>query len=345
MCYNNIVRIKIPNGATIMKLKKLLPVLALSLAATTLTACGDKTVSLGKYWQLDATAKTEAFYEQATYAISSEATESSYCNYKVEYTGTYVTTLESVTNVDYDYVFKTDLTITAKFTLGTDTVEKTDTATTEVRFVAGENLRPVYSKKTMACHVPLQGEYLNVNECYTLIDYNYEIDYKQTEKGGSIQGQYHVTKNDKVTDVELKDTFSFEDDYTFVDNDLLLVAARAFDASESSAVVSTYGVFTENLQKVKFSLSDADKKAAESFNYTVIAPDGTESAAKKDIVCRTAKISLDQTNPGATQTVKFAKNTDEKTNTYRNVIVEITTPLSFGMGEIYYKLAKVSYNK
>ena len=329
-----------------MKIKKILPVLALTLAATTLTACGDQTASLGKYWQFDASAKRESFYEQATYAISSESAESNYCNYAVEYTGTYTTTLEFVDNIDYDYIFKTQLEIKAVFTLGTEkTEELIDTALTEVRFVAGENLRPVYSKKIMSCHVPMQGEFKSVTDCYTFIDYWYEIDYTAKKNSGSIYGHYNVHGDESVSKVELQDTFSFVEDHTYIDNDLLLVAARAFAADESTKTVGSYGVFSESTQKVKFTFSDPDKKAATTYNYTVTNAQGETNSDAKDILCRTAKIVLDQTNPGGTQTIKFAKNTDAKMNTYRNIIVEMSTPLSFGMGDIYYKLASVSYYK
>ena len=324
-----------------MKAKKLLPVLALALAATTFSACGEKTVSLGKYWQLDATAK-ESFYEQAVYNVSSKSTESSYCNYTVEYTGTFITTLESVTALDYDYVFTTALEVTATFKVDGEEETVTDTATTEVKFVAEDNLRPVSASKTMSCHVPLQGTFTSVNNCYTFVEYEYTVNYTQDDKG-KIAGHYDVIQDDDKTTFPLEDTFSFMEDYTYIDNESLLVAVRAFDVEESSATVSTYGVFTESTQKVKFTFSNPDEKADKTFNYTKINADGTETAIDKELSYRIAKISLDQSNPGGTQVINFAKN--ESPNAYHNVILQITTPLSFGMGEIYYKLAKVSYFK
>ena len=322
-----------------MKAKKLLAILALTLTATTLAACGDQTVSFGHYWFKDSTVAEKNFYEQATYAVTSTSDASSYCNYSVAYSGTFTTTFKYDSAAQI-YTFKTKLDTTAIFTLGdTKSAPLVDTAESTVTF--NSDLRPIESTKTMICHTPLSGNYNNVNECYVVVDYSYTTTYGKDNK---IEGYCKIENSKgKVSETILNDTFDFVKDYTFIDNEQLLVAVRAFASDTSSATLASYGAFTENTQKVKFTFTNAKDKATESFNYALTDVDGTVNTAPKKILCRTASVSLDQENPGATQTIKFAKAENASTNTYRNLILEITTPLSYSMGKVYYKLTSVSY--
>lgn len=325
-----------------MKAKKLLPVLALALAATTFTACGDQSVAFGHYWFKESLTKETNFFEQAEYKISSKSTQSGYNNYEVEYSGKFTTTLEYSATEDI-YTYSTKLDVTASFKLGETESEVQDTAESWVKFDAASNsLRPLSSYKKMLCHTPISGEYESAEKCYVTVDYEYSADYEKNE----IKGKCNLTSSrDEKAEMVLDNSFDFIKNYTFIDNEQILVAVRGFSADTTNATVSTYSAFAKGMQKVKFSFTDADENASETFDYTLINADGTENTAAKNILCRTAKISLDQKNPGATQTVKFAKTKNANDNDYRNLILEITTPLAYSMGEIYYKLDKVSYKK
>ncbi len=330
-----------------MKAKKLLPVLALALAATTFAACGDKTVVFGPYWNYDSL-NEETIYEQASYLVSSKSTKSGYTNYTVEYSGTFTTTLE-YNPTESVYTFATDLSVTATFTLGEDTASKTDTAKTSVTFKkANEDLRPVSAHKEMVSHTPRSGDFKKVDDCYVKVSYNYDVTYHETKAKGSIVGSYTVPdKKDatKTKTIAIKDGFSFDKDYTFIDNEQILVAVRAFSSDASSATLESYSAFTEATEKVKFSFKDAEDKATETFDYTLIGTDGNPVKAPRDILCRTAKVVLDKKNSGGTQVIKFAKGKDPRNNAYRNLILKVTTPLAYTMGEIYYTLDTVSYYK
>lgn len=325
-----------------MKAKKLLPVLALTLAATTFAACGDKSVTFGHYWFKDSLTKEANFFEQAEYIVTSKPSESGYSNYKVDYTGNFTTTLE-YSATENIYTFATKLEVTAIFALGETTKELKDTATAWVKFDGeGNALRPLSSYKKMLCHTPLNGTFESVETCYATVDYEYSADYEKNE----LKGNCKITNNrNEEIDMDLSNTFDFLKNYTFIDNEQILIAVRGFAADTVSATVSTYSAFAESMQKVKFSFTDADENASETFNYTLISADGTENTATKNVLCRTAKISLDQKNPGATQIVKFAKTKNASDNDYRNLILQITTPLAYNMGEIYYTLKTVSYKK
>ena len=323
-----------------MKTKKLLPVLALALAATTFAACGDKTVTFSPYWHKNALSPSETFYEQAEYTVTSKESVSNYCNYTVKYEGTFTTTLEYKPATDV-YVFETNLAVKAIFTLGNTTSEVDDTMTSSVEFQAKDNfLRPIKSTKKMTCHTPLRGDYKEASQCYVIVDYEYNVEYSETENKGSILStKYDITNSDgETTKSILNDKFNFVKDHSYIDNEQLLVAVRALD---DGATLGSYNPFAENTQKVKISYTNAD--AAENFTYVFKSETG-ESSKESSILCRTAKITLYQTNPGVTHKIKMAKY-DSQGNTNHCVILSITTPLSFGMGEIYYNLSKLSYHK
>lgn len=329
-----------------MKAKKLLPILALALAATTLAACGDQSVTFGHYWFKDSLTKEENFFEQAEYTVSSKATSTSYCNYEVTYNGTFTTTFAYNATAE-TYTFETALDVTATFKLGDTTSEVKDSAESKITIDAKSNaLRPISSYKKMTCHTPLSGNYESAEKCYATVDYEYTTEYSSDKQQGSIQSQKCeiISSRGEKIEMPLKDSFDFIENYTFIDNEQLLVAVRAFSASTSSATLGSYGAFAENTQKVKVSFTDSDE-ASTPFQYTLINADGTKNESTKNILYRTARISLDQSNPGVTQQIKLAKAKSASDNDYRNVILEITTPLSYSMGEIYYKLTQISYQK
>ncbi len=330
-----------------MKVKKLITALALTASLATFAACGNHSVAFGHYWNFSSLTDDE-LYEKCVYAVSSESLESGYANYTVSYEGAYTTILE-YNAADKTYTFTSKLDVNATFKInGEDKTETVaDSAESKVVFAtANKSLRPISSTKTMTCHTPLSGTFSDIAACYSTVDYTYTLTYPQDKNGGSVDGSYTV-KNysyDPQT-VTLKKSFTFDDDYTYIDNEQLLVATRAFSSDASSATVETYGVFAEQTQKVKYSFTNAEDNAAEPFTFTLTDKEGKAVEGEKSILCRTASISLNQTNPGATQKVKLAKATDASKNTYRNVIVQITTPLSYGMGNIVYKLTSVTYKK
>ena len=328
-----------------MKAKKLLPILALALAATTFAACGDKAVTFGHYWFLDPSAKDKAFYECAEYTVTSEAFKNSYANYAVEYSGTFTTTFE-YNQLEGHYTFATKLDVDVTFTLGETEKKYEDSAESFVKFDAKDNkLRPIESSKKILCHTPISGKFDAVEKCFAVIDYEYTTKY-DTDKGNVVSGECKITNNKGETkESTISKTFGYVKDLTFIDNEQILVAVRAFSEDATSATLGSYSVFASNTQKIKLSFADEEDKASEAFAYTLVDANGTETQKQLKELCRTASINLEQTNPGVTQKIKFVKAKDATNNTYRNLILEMTTPLSYGMGEIYYKLNKVSYQK
>ena len=330
-----------------MKAKRLLPILALTLAATTLTACGDKTVTFGHYWRTNSLVTTEPFYEQAKYTVSSTTNQSSYANYTVEYAGTFTTTFEYIANQGV-YQFDTQLDVTATFKLGDEKKEVTDTAVSSVTFEATTNkLRPIKSYKKMLCHIPLTGEFSKADTCYATVDYEYDITYAtDKDQGTLVSKKYQITNNGgKTTDYALNTTFDFVEDHTYIDNEQLLVAVRALSADTTSATLGCYGVFAKAAQKVSVSYTSTEDDANKTYTYALTNADGSDGGNSHSVLARTASLKLDQKNPGATQEILLGKAKDPSKNVHRNVILSIKTPLSYTMGVIEYKLAEVTYFK
>ena len=121
----------------------------------------------------------------------------------------------------------------------------------------------------------------------------------------------------------------------YLDNEQLIFALRAMAAKTSSAKLQVYSPFAEAVQKVGITFN-----AEESAEFTFLK-NGTEET--KALTYRPASIVLDEKNPGATQTAWVAKTTDSTKNEYRNVVLKLETPLSYGLGSLIYTLKSANW--
>ena len=116
---------------------------------------------------------------------------------------------------------------------------------------------------------------------------------------------------------------------SYLDNEQLLLALRAFDTSTTSGNVNTYSPFTKATQKIGISFTNEEEASAQ----LSISENGAEATQKK-FKYRKATLSIKATNSGQSQTAWVATEN-------RNVILRLETPYSFNHGKLVYTLKSI----
>lgn len=315
-----------------MKAKKFLAAIALTLAATTLTACGDndQSIDFSTYWNATWNVSKQ-IDETLVYDVTFENTNSSSTvNYGLDYKdGTFTTHLVEDPLKPYHYTYTTTFSITAVYSYDGETVELQDSVTTEVTFRAENGLIPVTSEKRIVSHSPTNSKVSRVSQAYDAFyrhiytDYTGEVDVC---KVWDTEPNKDGTPNEELLSEE---TFrGTSGKYSYLDNELLLLALRCISTSVDSAKVKVYSPFNDETQKVKLSFTDDDESMEVGFHSTPIP-------------YRTVDIKLSASNPGATQTAWIAKYDNPEMNTHRNVMLKLETPLAYNLGTLVYSLKSI----
>ena len=318
-----------------MKMKKLIPILALSLGLSAFSGCTDsnKKIAFGEYWQEDALAPV-AINETLEYDVTFEANTKNATDYTLKYSnGKYITNLYTeIVDGKTIYVYSTSLTITAEYTFNGVTKTSDDAVTSIVRFDSYKGaLAPIVSEKQVISASPTTGAHLSAEQCFQKFNYTVKNDY--AAKTSTVT---EYDKDGKALAPVIKNfEFKESDDYSVIDNEQLFVALRAVPDTVTSGTLLAYSPFANLTQKINFSFA-----ASEGAKFTYKS--GGESV-EKTISYRPVSITLDQKNPGTTQTAWIATKLSGGRNTTRNVILRMETPLAYDLGTMIYKLTSVSY--
>ena len=320
-----------------MKARKLIPAFALLLSLTALTACtGDKTVEFGNYWTGDALISSTDIHEILEYDVTFQPTKiTDSLDYQPAYSnGSLVTTLNSTTeNGQVVYIFTTEMHVDVTYTFnGVSTDPLKDSVVSEVRFYeAANNLKPISSSKTIVAHNPLNGNnHSKLSECYLPVNYTINTTYNENGKGKC------VVTSESNAGFNFTDTFSPDKDYTFIDNEQLLVALRAFDEDTTSATLESYSPFAGNTQKIKYTF--AEGKSGQKFDLVENGQNYTGDNARA-INYREVTMSIDASNSGPAQTALVATG---NTSTFRNVVLQLETQHAYGLGSLVFKLKTIT---
>ncbi len=315
-----------------MKKKFLLPVLAGILAFSTLTACtdSDKSVSFSEYWQKDSL-NPGTVEETLTYAVTFEKGAGyDATGYLLSYgEGHYQTNLKSTTQ---GYAYTTELTMPVSYTLGSETKEFTDTVTTSVLFER-TSLLPIASTKTVVSHSPTNAQAKTVADCYVAYEYTVETTY--ADGTGKSKVVYRETEDVKALE-QAETSFQYKKgDYSYLDNEQLLLALRAISSTTTTGSIKSYAPTEDSMQKIKFTFEEATGK---EFNHTV----NGASLSDKNISYRPVTLQRSANNPGTTQTAWIATTPDPSNNLHRNVLLKLETPLAYNLGKLVYTLTAVT---
>ena len=161
---------------------------------------------------------------------------------------------------------------------------------------------------------------------------NYTVDTTYNENG--LGGKSVIVDNE--TNASQESTFTVEDKYTCLDNEQLLFALRGLSQSTATASVSVYAPFSGVVQPI--SLTYSPLKTGTEFVFQT-----GETQVKQVINYHPVHVKINAQLPGATQTAWIAETTNAQSNTFRNVILQLETPLSYNLGSLIYKLKSANF--
>ncbi len=323
-----------------MKIKKLALLLAAVVSVSAFAACGktNKKTVFSDYWQYSSLAGGSVVDETLTYKVEfKKGSSASSLGYNFEYgVGSYVTTLKSTADGN-SYEYTTELTMPVTYTLGDASVSKTDKITTEVKFYrADKSLKPISSKKTVLSNTPATVTPSSVDGCYVFYDYTIESVY---EENGNANSNIVYNAPESFKEEDFSSSFRYNSgDYSYVDNEQLLLAFRAISSETTSGGLQIYNPFVKKVQLVKYTFATETNG---EFTHTL----NGGALPKKEISYREVSFSLDEANPGPTQKALIATHSDAAKNTNRNVILSLETPLSYvagNLGSFVYTLTAVA---
>lgn len=324
-----------------MKRKFLFTLTSVLLCATLFTACTN-TNSKAKfygYWNYDAEIAAEG-EETLVYTVTSDTNEplkGISSDYTVQYTqGIYTTVLKTETvEGKAVYRYETNFSINVTFEYGGETVTHTDETKTWVQFEKSSEVyfRPIASHKEFVSHSPSNTSAGSLESCYQKFEYSVDIKYNGDVTKGETTVKTGATETSRSFGIDTKK-------YTYIDPEQLYFSVRGINPT-GAAVNTTllnYNPFTETVQEVKVSFGTAD---ADAFQFS---KDGGEAKAHQ-IAYYPVTLSVNEKNPGPSKTLWVAKCENAKTNEYRNVILQMETPLAYGMGSLIYKLTSANFSK
>ena len=309
--------------------KKILSAIALTLCAATLTACAgtSEKVTFKEYWLEDANVTPATVLETLEYDVTFKKSAGLNESYTVDYkNGVYTTKL---TLNDGVYRYETSLNIDVTYTVGEKSVTKNDSILSWVEFKKTAKLQPIKSHKEIACHSPANGG-STIETCFVASDYTVETTYNENGLGGK------SVIVDNATKASQESTFTVEDKYTCLDNEQLLFALRGLTQSTITASLSVYAPFSGVVQSIDLTYSSLKKGTEFVFQKG-------ESQVKQAINYYPVSMKINAQLPGATQTVWIAETTNAQSNTFRNVILQLETPLSYNLGTLIYKLKSANF--
>lgn len=317
-----------------MKSKKLISCLALTLCATTLTACMkmDKHVSFSYYWYQDADIPTSSA-ETLVYDVHFKQSSGISQNFTVDYKGTMTTVLSKADEDKFRY--ESNLVMDVTYTLNGEQTTLQDTVYSWVEFKNDKALSPIASHKEIVNHSPVNATVDALDKCYVKYAYTLDTTYADDLSSGSTKLVNNETEDAK------NNTFELENKLTVIDNELLLLALRGINpATYPNPSFAVYAPFTNAVQTVKASFSTKEEGTEFTFKK-----DLEEEKKSRVINYRAATLSIDDKNPGQSQTAWIAETSDFKSNTYRNVILRLETPISYNLGTLVYELSSAEFSK
>ncbi len=322
-----------------MKAKKILlsGVAALSCAALVgLTACTTtSTATIAANWYKNSTLTTAISdtYEQLSYTVYYQ--QGSNDNYSVEYEpGSYTVTLENKTyNGQSVYLLTSELTISGTYTVGGETLDFTDSRTSEVYFRdVSSSLYPLYSYVSVQSALPRTDDPDSLADAVTEYNYTMEIEYSADDNSA------HSVYTDRETNAVTECDYSLRDNMTVLDNETLLFAARGISLSVGSSVsVCVLNPYDQTQETIAVALNAQAERT-----YSFIDKDAGETeATEHTLTANTVLFGRSATLTGKTVTAHYASYTSD--NTYRCVMLQMENPLPYNMGSLVYSLTEADF--
>lgn len=311
-------------------MKKKLILLTALLSVISLTGCStDAKTSFNANWRKD-TIKPNTdvmLSETETLTYSVEFEPNAAAAYSLDYkNGSFKTTLSAKNG---NYFFETELNVEVAFTVGGEKSDYyADVVKTEVELKSTQNgLFPVSSKKTVHSHSPADAYPVDLKTA--MREYSFTVTTTYDGANGTSVFSYLNEAGEPTENGTRTKNFEIPTDYSYLDNESLLLAIRAVDSNATERFL-VYNASTQGVQTVKL---ERKETATDTLTFKLNGADKTEA-----IPCVKYALSIDASNAGATQQLVIAQKTDASNNTWRNVLLRYETPLSYNLGTLVYKL-------
>lgn len=271
--------------------------------------------------------------------------------------GVKITSTETAAPKDPVYVFETTRTLKGKYVL-TSTKEEvafSDSFVTKCMYrLAGENLKPVYSKQVIKSTAPNTLTATNKESMYVTIDATYETFYNRDCNKAVVKTTDNINaekSGEKTVDLQ----------GLVFDNSQLAFALRAFSLSGTKSF-NVCSPQNGNVQGAIATCQTAAELNAETDAQVIHALnnvknsngekvedyiffDGTASSPdtnSKQIRFHNVGIGITADMKGSNVVYSYAAVENADANTTRSVLLKMTTPLSFGLGTLYYTIKDLS---
>lgn len=316
-----------------MKKKKILLALCALTLCSTLTACStDTSVSFAFRWnpQLNNEAlplNGKDYYERFEYSVALKKESGSNADYSVEYpTGKYTVTLKKDPDSDNGYILESSFNVSVQYTCGSEQSEIfSDSIVSEVKFKANSSLSPVSSKQTIVTTTPVTLTATSLAECYRRYSYTTETIYDENGSGAT----FTQTDNGDGNVRNVTKKFSIPSKRSYLDNEQLFFALRGISGTESQDL-SVFDASSKQIRTVNVRQDDEDTA---EFSFSLKGVEGTHAVTYVPF-----DVSFSGKNSGATKTLWIAK--EQTDNKWRNLILQMETPLSYNLGTLVYTLEK-----
>lgn len=314
--------------------KKLICTTAVALACCCMSACSsNEKIAFHHFWKENVLATQYSLTETLVYDVTfSASTLSSNRNYTLDYKdGVYTTSLTLHKNEDgqsFYYVYRTELSINAVYTLQGETKTCEDSIVSEIQFKDDSTLTPIRSTKTIKSSSPVNAEVSSLENCYSAYEYTIHTEYNDAGSHGATT----ITNKENESETEEFDIDTSK--YCYLDNEQLLLAVRGIDPTvNSGANVQVYAPFTKKTQTIGIQFSSI---VSADFSFQQNGEAVTKTAKYYPV-----SVKIGGNYPGATQTVWVAS---QKTSAFRNVLLKLETPLSYDLGTLTYTLRSAEFS-
>lgn len=233
------------------------------------------------------------------------------------------------------YLFKTELSLNGTYSFKGETADVADRIETEVYFCpVGEELRPVYSKRTAVATSP-EGNASKIE--FIKYGYTYEIKYNGGNASVSLK-----------KDVLSYETYSAPNEYVlenvfennYIDNEQILFAPRAMTLSDLSATFKTVDALSKTARDMKLKFTEEETvKFEEKTSRRAIGGKSAFSEYRSSVKVAKLSLSINSSYAGAEHTLYFAAQTEA--NEYQRLI-KAEYPAAYGSGSFIFELINSS---
>ena len=329
------------------------------LSTLMVTACSASNTKPSFYpnWQSNTLKETKSTTETLIYDVTFDATSFlkqayfsvEYCGKDNATPGTYTTTLESLDNGTYKYT--TDLSVPVTFTMTSDNsvfAEFTDSVHTETIFKqAGSYLQPISSLKQVHCYSARNVAAEKLEDTYTEYHYEFLTTYNDNLTEGTLlrtdktSDPRTLLSVSKYPDGTAESTFEIDQKKNlYLDNEQLIFALRTL-TNKALASSHTFNVYNASMLAMEKVTTSHVADAKTSFEFSV---NGGE-VASHTIDHTKVTMKINGKNATLSQELWYAQTTNSTVNTYRNVLLQMTTEIHFGIGSLTYKLRSANFSE